>query len=494
MNDINLNSISEINSYLDFLETIPVEAGVKIHQESLDIVSELKFSFDKPLDSLFNRIVSLRYRMNLEERGEVDPVTCQSLDPCIPNKNGKLEKIEEVSRYALFSHRLLSDKNLLEEFIQWSIVFGNDVRPFVEFPAIVRKITQCGLACRIGFYGGKALRVVEGKRKLLTLPFEGIPLSILNEDAWVKFSKNYQLRIRDIYQIFHDRLIEMGNLEFLPSGICNWNPKKLGSYNSEIQSYDIEYLNKEDWWHDLPYIENLTIEQAQGRYNLDCDGQNWVFTVKASRERPTTDVVGTHSYLEVAIPYPEGYVTYYFGKFSIEAFPVSTLQYLNCITSVTLAAVCYPDENIFNLNREHASHSALATEAEGLKIMRSIKKDIFNSMHNNFYFQLVNENCCRWVWKKLRHHLGDERIPNLFGMVFSEIEAEGAVGAFFEKLRSMTPAKRKALLNVLFFSVAGWRSRKVIKKNGSVRKVGVFHSPTWKPPATFLHPPMLFYK
>ncbi len=494
MNTLNLDNIQGINHYLDYLESIPVQAGEKIHESALELVGNVSGSLQGGNESLINRIVSLRYRLGLENRSHINENLCMTLDPLFPEKPGKRAGIEEVSRYSLFAQRLIADITLQNEFYQWVIIFGNQLRPLIEFPATVKKIMDCGLGLRIGFYGGDALQIVDGERKLLTLPFEGVRINILNEDAIVKLKNNYQLTIAKVYEIFADRVLQMGNLEFLPTGICNWNPKKLGPYNPSTGNYDIEYLDLIDWWNWLPWIEQLSIQKASERYEVACDGIQWVFTVKASRERPSLNVVGTHSYMEVAIPNATGYNIYYFGKFSTERFPQTTLQNLSCITAVFPAAVCYPDENIFNLHREHIGHSSLATPEEGINLMRSIRKDITNSMNGNFYFQLMNENCCKWVWKKLRHHLGQERIPELFSISFMEVEVDGAVGRLFNRIRNLPEKRRNGLLSFLFFVVGGWRSKKVIKKNGTVRKIGVFHNPTWKFHEKFMHPPRLFSK
>jgi hypothetical protein len=407
-----------------------------------------------------------------------------ALNPLFPDRIGKKEKLEELCRYELFARRLLEDSALRQDFIDWVFVCENEMKPFIQFPDTVRKIVACGLSGRIGFFGGNALRIMDGQ---LTLPFEGVHVSIMDENSVVTFRNNYSLTIKQIFRIFRDRLLEMGNLEFFSSGICNWNPKKLGAYNPATGNYDIDYLKLEDWWEWFPWIEQLTVEQSCERYQEHCDGSQWIFTVKASREQPTMAPSGTHSYLEVAIPNGWGYNIYYFGKFATTQFPQTTLQTLNCITSVMPAAVCYPDENIFNFHREHIGHSALATPEEAKNIMRSIRKDISNAMNGNLYFQLINENCCKWVWKKLHHHLGEERIPNLFSMSFIDVEM-----GFIKRFKKMSPKKQKALMSLLFFLSGGWRKRTVVKKNGSIRKIGIFHDAAWKPEATFLHPPKLF--
>lgn len=287
-----------------------------------------------------------------------EDISADALYPLFPDGPGIKEKLEEVSRYAAYAHRLIEDISLREEFYHWVFVYGNEMRPLIEFPETVRKIIACGLGARIGFYGGTALQIVEGEERQLTLPFEGVPMNILDEEAEVTFRNDYTLKIKDIYKIFSDRVFEMGNLEFLPSGICNWNPKKLGPYNPSTAQYDYSYLDLDDWWNWLPWIEQLSVEEARERYDFSCDGVNWVFTVKASREKPTTAPEGTHSYLEVAIPNGRGYNIYYFGKFAITRFPQTTLENFNCLTSVMPAAICSPDENIFNLHREHIGHSA----------------------------------------------------------------------------------------------------------------------------------------
>ena len=448
---------------------------------------------DAELHKLRDRIASISYRLNILKPGDesVEILTALKEEALAWKENkpqfdekgltsDELGKLKEVTTYIKYSERLIADKELRETFFDWILGKGNTVRPIVEFPATVKKINNCLLGGRIGFHGGTALKVEEEKGKILTLPFEGRRINILDPKKEVTFKSGYKVSMKEVFEIFKNRLYEVGDLEFLQGGICHWNPQKW--------AIDLE---AERWWEQLPAIETISFAEVKERYGVSCNGEDWIFNVRASREKPSLDIVGTHSFLEFAIPNENGYQVYYIGKFT-DGFPRNFWQELNVLTNVYDAVLLYPDENIFNLHRQHAGHAAVATEKEAKAVMQSILEDILNAQKGNFKFQFITENCSHWVWNLLHQHLKEARIPNLFGMSFIEVESTGIVGKFFQFIRILPTRLCVIVLYLFFFLIGGWRSSTVTKKNGEMRKIGVLATPPWNRGEELFHPPRLF--
>ena len=151
---------------------------------------------------------------------------------------------------------LLKSNALQEQFFEWALRDRNPVGIFVEYPAIQQKLTDNLLQTRIGRLGGQALNIkkvnLQGKEnikeKVVTLLFEGKPISILDENQEIIFKGNYRLTLREVFNIFHNKESEVGNLEFFHEGIVNWNTHRLGSWNADKGEYERIDLQQANWW------------------------------------------------------------------------------------------------------------------------------------------------------------------------------------------------------------------------------------------------------
>ena len=519
------------NRCLDELEKIPVRfnasgalspnQNVKF-EDYLDTAKVLEEVLEgsrfrraiKELNRLRYRVDALRYRLEKYKPGVVNKETARKVhelasawkEPRIYFDEKHLtdhdiQLLDAACTYDHFAKRLLADTELRENFFDWTLKDRNNPDTFVQYPAMRGKLTECGLVPRIGFCGADALRIKKiplknsaDTEKVLTLPFEGHEISILDEKRKVKFRGNYVLTIEEIFKVFYDRDKEIGNLEYFQDlGICNWNPKRFGWFNAKTNSYVSIDFEKDNWWEELPVLKEISKEEAKHRYKMDCNGSDWVISVKASREQPNLHPVGTHAYFEVAIPKNGKYRIFTFGKFA-ETFPKKWYEYINVLVNAVSAVISGPDENIFYTNRQHGGHSIIPTLKEAVDFMASIKRNILDSRQGNFVFQFMSNNCCKWVWKKARNHFGEKRIPDLFRISFVDVTPVGILGSIMSALRKMPHFIRWFFLTSLVIVLGGWRGMTVTKKNGRRKRISLLNSLPWSRGNKFFHPGLYFTK
>lgn len=509
-------------SYLDSLEAKSCrteEAGgtasfggqdAKAILKTADIISQILSKSSVPaakkeLARLHLRVVSLKYRLGYAAPVQENVALFEKVQNLAENWKSSLhifdyasltarenDMLRAMTKYPSFMKLVLEDRRLREEFFEWAIRDKVAPEPFILFPATARKITECGLASRIGYFDGKQLKVELHKdRPILTLPFEGKPLNILNPAQEVVFKGGYVLTVREIFKVFADRKWGIGNLEYANEGIINWNPKRFGWFNAHTKDYERIDFDMENWWEQLPVYKEVTPEEAGEIYGKVCDGEQWVVAIKASREHPNMHPVGTHCYLEIAVPTKGKYRIFDFGKFSDE-YPRKWYHYFKTIAQTIPAVISCPDENIFYSNRQQAAHPVLASSYKGRAVMNSIKKDILYSFKGNLFFQFLTHNCCHWATKKARKHFGHVNVPDYFGIRFEETRGTGILGKFLSFLRCLPYTVRWVFLTSIFAAMGGLKGRVVHKKSGKKQYISLINDPPWTRGNSFLHPGRLF--
>jgi hypothetical protein len=511
LNESRLLSIAHtLENLLDRAEKIPVQfssaGNVQVDQkaqfadflEASEIVVELlKNLSEKPVvewkHRLQRKMIGLKYRLESVngglDKGDGMTFFSQLVDaavlwkqehPIFSDKtltNDELKIISETSQYQEFVQFLLGKNGELQDsFFEWILRDKNSVAPFIQFPAMQKKIIEHALNGRIGRIGGCLQilkRPLNGDKleKVLTLPMEGRPVSILDETAKVTFRGNYTLCIQEIFEVFKNKVYTVGNLEFLAEGIINWNAHHLGWWDADQRVYHKIDPNQPSWWEQLPPFETITLEDARIRYALPLEGIQWVVGAKATRGSRTLDIERTHAFMEVAIPREDkSYAIYNFGKFAFQ-FPSSFFNSLLTFCLNMHATVAYPDENVFYSQRQHGCYSLPMTSEQGLKLMNLIKEDIVKSRENNFLFQIESENCAKWLYEKLIAIFGNQ-VPNLFKMSLMKTEPVGFVGACFNLFRTlgipqMTQFKLVALFHIPF---GAWKGTEITENGNSVIK------------------------
>ncbi|NGX43803.1 MAG: hypothetical protein K940chlam7_02107 [Chlamydiae bacterium] len=502
------------NQCLDRLEKIPVQFNadrnewqVPNSQEYLDTAEIVKQVLErsssqkvkKELNALKYRIVALRYRLEKDTIEEANKETVQKIERIANEwKSSQFifdykqlnlreqEFIKSACFHKLFAERVLEDTTLREEFLRWIIQDHNSPEVFIQYPGLQEKLVDSTLSPRTGFQGEKHLRIQKKENlKIVTLPFEGKKVSILDEEKEVHFSGNLTLTMKEIFAVFKARMKEIGELEYFQDGIRHFNPKRI---------YDFVDLEKEKWWEILPVLKEISVDEAQLRYDQPCDGKQWVIEVKASRDNSDFQVIGTHAYLEVAIPINDKYRIYTFGKFT-ETFPQKWYEYLDVFTNTFPAIVSYPDENIIYTNRQQIGYSALATPKEGGAFMASIKRNILDGKKGNLVFMVQNENCSKWALKKAQHYLDTKRMPDLFGMDFFDIEFSGFIGLLFSILKKMPYFLRWLIVTAVVIILGAWRGKEIkTKKKQKIRWISLLNDMPWTKGNQFIHPGNLFQR
>lgn len=521
--------VKSFNSWLDTLENysirFPVDEGEHAVEQEVDfssildtiqlLVERLKsYHIDKAqllLNQLASRNIALLYRLEKINRGidktsiDIDKRNLLIEEAVKWKKNQKIfwkktlsesdyNKINEACCYPLFIEILLKDPILKNDFFNWTLRDGISIAPFIEFPGIREKLIENNLHGRIGRMGGDFLKIAKETtpkqeniiEKVLLLPFDGRLINILNEKNEIKFQGEYNLTIKEIYRIFKRKLLQAGNLEYFSQGITNWNAHRLGWWNEKTGNYELVDLDQSDWWFQMPIFEILTLEEAQNRYGENVDGKQWILIAKATREYPTLNYAKSHAYLEIAIPIAgRCYSVYDFGKVATE-FPATHWEEMRTFTVTVLAAIAYPDENVYYLHRQQVGYCFYLQHHEGLKFMDSIKSDILKSREGNVVFQIESENCGRWIQNLLEEQLGKDQVPNLFRMHLIDAEPIGLPDKIFRFVRILPRFCRSRILAFLHLPFGAWKGRWVVDKQGKKEWKSLNTSSYWQDGIVYL--------
>jgi hypothetical protein len=492
------SAIQKLILGLDQSETIPVLFSKNPDQRFADWLVAGDFLLSRCTHKseehfkLMQRLAALRYRLE-GSNGGLDPeefhlerfhslrnlaVEWKKAHPLIGQailSPKELTHLKKAARYPDFAQVLVFSSQIREAFFNWILRDENEVAPFIEFPATVEKILVCGLSGRISRFGGTALQIHKekmeyGYQKILTLPFEGLQQNILSENAVVTFRGCYTLSVKEIFHIFSQKEISVGNLEFMKEGIVNWNIHHLGYWDDQIQGYVQIDVNEKEWWKQMPLLEVLHRKQVMKRYNLELKPHAWVAAEVATRGRANLDFMDTHAYLEVAIPIEnKQYAIYDFGKLSWE-YPATAWDKLRMLTKTVHATVAYPDENVFYTHRQRGFHPLALDPKEGKALMELIRRDILTSRERNFIYQIQSENCAKWVHTRLERVLGKEAIPDLFRMQLLDTEPVGVVAHIFQWIKKLPENWRLPVFTFLHLPLGAARKIWICENGQKVAK------------------------
>ena len=468
--------------------------------------------------ALMRDLVALRYRLE-EVNGGLNPaepseellcsLTRLAKDwklssPLFHNRTlSQLDKhiLREACQYTEFVKIMLVDRCLLEVFLIWALRDRISIHPFIQYPSLQKEIFAAGLNGRIGRMGGDLLKIQLVRNpqqptgvmeKVVTLPFEGREITLLNPRRVVLFRGNYALTIAEIFEVFKDKEYKPGNLEFMADGIVNWNDHFWGWWDEDAQSYHMVDLEQEEWWKQLPLHEVLTLKQAREKYGAHLDGRQWNFATIATRVHQDLDPEHSHAYTSIAIPLGDSrYAIYPFGKYAFR-FPSSFIEAVKTLADTVEATVAYPDENVYYTQRQRTRLSYAFTEAQGLAYMDSVRKDMISSRGGNFVYQLEAENCAKWVQNKMEDVLGRSQTPNLFRIAYLECQPRGFMGVMFAIVKSL-PLEWQTPITLLCHLPFGAYRGKWIWEHGKRVWKSLTHHAFWEDTTAYL-PAMLYKK
>lgn len=476
-------------SFLDHLEDKPVKfpsasnipylSYLEAAENLLEAYPNLKLKFRRI--SLLYRIESLNGGKNpvLEEGKHFEALMeaaekYKKGEPILwraPLTAKNIEFLRRASRYEDYVEPLMQEKELLKRFFEWVVRDGLPPEPLIEFPANAETIESHLLCGRIGMLGGDQLKIhkVRSKgveEKILTLPFEGKEISVLDKEKKVIFRGDYILSIKEIYELFRDKPRRFVDVEYFAQGVMNWNAQHLGYWIPREERYSVINLDQNEWWRQLPPLEIISQEEALERYGPWVNGINWAVSAKAARQHCNLNIEKCHAYLEVAIPFKDGlYYVYDFGKFA-RHFPYGVVDNMRMFTITTPATVAYPDENIYHTARQQVGYSFEMNHYEGLILMEAIRQDIKQARDGNMIFQIEAENCAHWIQTHLEEILGKKKVPNLFRAKLSKSEAYGLLGRFLNFVRSLPDIYHTPMLLLIHYPFGPWRGQYVVDRTG----------------------------
>lgn len=504
--DAGVSLSKQCKTLLDRVERIPVrfhgktsasipmnsnECHVKCLKAAQTAYSVLSKAKSSPLlNQLAQRIVALRYRMEIENGGCDRESSDQTLNSQLCEKASQwkrklvlateqelipqeIKQLEEAASYPEFARLLLASKEIQESFFTWALRDGNGVSQFIEFPAMCAKIKSSFLAARIGRLDPQLLRLEkrsygDHQEKMVSLPFyinnKVEYVSILDQTKEVELTNRWRLKISEIFDIFAKKNREVGDLEFFTStGITNWNCHQLGSWNPATHSYERTDLTQKEWWKKLPSLEIVSKEILEKRLKEDIKEGEWVLCAKATRTTPDLDLDTRHGYLEVAIPSDKGsYTLYPFGVFA-GVFPNSLLELIGFLADTVPGKVAYPDENFFYSHRQQAFHPMKLTPEQGQHLMQVIQKELIKAKYGHVIFQFGGENCAFWAQKVL--HEADGKMPNFYRLNFVDSKPLNPVlKGVFSCIRALP--SRLQMYGIAAFDRAfgSHRGRRVVEK------------------------------
>lgn len=361
------------------------------------------------------------------------------------------ERLLQAAYYPAFVAMLMNSKkqtdptkDLTNVFFTWVLRDKNNPLLFIQFPRLQEKLQESNMSGRLGRMGSSRLKIfkelIPGEKiaqKIVTLPFEGKDLNILDDDAQVSLRGNWRPTVGEIFAIFKNKFRAAGDVEFLASGITNWNSYLWSWWDADNEEYcEIDLLQKE-WWKQLPLFEVISREQAQKRYGPHLNGTLWNAAATSTRGTTTLNYDLSHSYLELAIPLSDGsYGIYDFGKVA-KQFSTTVLEQLQLVCQNLYATIAYPDENVFYTHRQHAYHSFPMMPAEGLALMERIRRDMVLGRAENFVYQIETDNCAKWLHDHIEAVLEKEEVPNLYRTPLLKAEPTGLVALLFKFIRML---------------------------------------------------------
>lgn len=348
---------------LDRLEETPVFFGSQHQQLDFKAYLEIgeilikqskKFSSLRVQHEVHNlqyRLLAAKYRLE-EENGGLNPQPLvkgeitnllnrlaqewkqeQAIFPIKGLTTEEIEKIHQIGCYPEFVKAIHDDKEIVFQLMNWILRDHNNPSIFIQYPSLQQKIMESTLSGRIGRLGGTALTIQKQKSlkeisKFAALQIEGRAVNILDEKKVITFRGNYRLTVHEIFEIFRNKHLRVGNLEFLAEGVINWNIHHLGWWNADKQVYERIDIDKKNWWDQLPIFEILAKDEVRKRYHCHLDGTDWNIAASATRGSLTLDYEKTHAFMEVAIPVADGaYAIYDFGKLAFN-YPANFLETL----------------------------------------------------------------------------------------------------------------------------------------------------------------------
>ena len=453
-------------------------------------------------EELIRRLIGLQYRAGLEKQRfskslfvalSEQAKTWKSEQFIYDNfelTDEETAQIEKIASYPHFAKFALENRSIFLQVMPWALRDRCPVDIFVEFPKLQQDLFDAELEMKIGHFGEPLVRIEMEMRedgslqKVANFLIEGEWVNVLDRTHTVTLRGGWKLTFEEIFEVFRNKVREIGDLEISSKGIVNWNSHKLGWYNSKRGEHELLDLDQKNWWEGLPPLERLSSAQVKERYGVEVDGKNWVVGTHSTRGSLTLDFEQTHAFIELAMPVGNGvYQVYAFGKFGIH-FPSNVLENLKLFCQTMPAVVATPDENLFYHHRQHRLFSVPLSPRKGLRFMLKLRQDIRRARHGNFVYQIESENCAKWALEMLEDVTG--KLPNLFYVPLLDTDPQSFVSWIWGGIRRMPSwLQTYAITRLVHVPFGAWRGQWVVEAGEKSWKSLWYHE-FWETGAVFL--------
>ncbi|MEX1012206.1 MAG: hypothetical protein WD595_02035 [Waddliaceae bacterium] len=441
----------------------------------------------EPSLPLKRRIIALQCRLGEEHKETGNLEELIQLARQFKQKQYCFKEDEEITRYNQiqleeaasvpdFCALLINDPIYRNQFFTWTLIEGNRTLPILFYPAHFKKLSDCLLSKRIGFYERRAKRapVLQIGRQSLSFSVEGKRVNLLDPNAVAVDN----LRVKDVFSIFLEKNRDVGpsncSLEMFAGGeILVWNPKTFKRGNQLLN------LHSKDWWMHIPAVEELTLKETSFRYKVNVDGKCAILSNIAKLYTPHYDLSGSHSYVEIAIPRKRKYRILTFGKFAWR-YPKTIKEYLQVIVKTDRGVICSPDENIFNSERLQVANVTLISQERTDQFLNLVAAEIQRSIEGKVVFQFLAHNCTEWA-QKLAQQIVPE-IPEIYRISYNDFEIPGKFGKILHVVKNW-----KSALSALFQLLGSQEGAEYENFSGKAIYFSLYHGAPWN--TKFLYHP-----
>jgi hypothetical protein len=395
------------------------------------------------------------------------------------------KNLKELCQYPEFVTLLLKDPVLQSEILGWTLKNAVSPKSLVEFPSSCKRLKQCLMVGRIGRYAYENVLSIdktplladhekEAKQKVLSLPFNGKKISVLNEDRYVEFKGNYIVRIKTVFNDMKNKNNAPGHFEFIgKNGFRNWNPHKLAYWDAKAKVWKRVNLNNTQWWKNLPEQEIIGKEDVLRRYGIkSIENNEWLLLGRSTRQSTEYRIDDCHGYGGVLVPEKNGtWRVYDWGKYA-KVWPKGFFGGIGILGDTVRADFTYPDCNdTYSGFRQQALIPFVCSEEEGIDYMNNqIKSNIIAGREGNLVFMFGFENCAYSPQTDLEALLGRQgeggRVPNLFISHVLSADAAEPLGVVFRNVAKAPKILRRPLVTLCEISLLSSRGVYVTNKDG----------------------------
>ena len=455
---------------------------------------------DRAVNTLARRVLALEYRMlgaeetpNLRPLADLITRAQKWMDGQIVYDHANLddrqiEQLRQACRYPHFVDLIQRDSHTRSVFFKWALRDGLNVDIFVQFPATQKRLSSAYLDKRIGRLSKELLTMTKTGVKDVTLPFEGKPVSILDEKHVVTFANDYQMTIKGAFNVFRNKNKDVGNLEWVGDGLRNWNVFKLGPWNPRTEHYDSIDPTAKEWWKQLPAFEGITADEVAERYGRRLADGEYGLAAKASRTTPDLNSLDSHGWLEILIPDGNGmYDILPIGKYATH-YPATWQEYVGIACATEPAGLQYPEENVFRTSRQHAALLHGLDQGQFDLLMNVIGDDLRRVQEGGLVFQALGNNCASWVQQVFDRVIGEDA-PRLYDLVYYNAEMNGPAAMVFGPFQAIPHHGIKDYLLRKLFKVLGADNGIETNQNGQTVYRSLTNSKFWES-GIHHHPPL----